>query len=77
MATAYCLCASVEASTSKKEEEKEEKKQEDEGDEVSFALGLPLSVSPASTGYIFTKCGSMYQPPASSMQSYVVRQLIA
>lgn len=71
MATAHCLCAPVEVSTSKKEEE------EDEGDEVSFALGLPLSVSPASTGYIFTKCGSMYQPPASSMRSYVVRQLIA
>lgn len=73
MATAHCLCAPVEASTSK--EEKEEEKDED--DEVGIALGPPLSVSPASTGYIFTKCGSMYQPPASSMRSYVARQLVA
>lgn len=72
MATAHCLCAPVEAST-----EEEEEEEEDEGDEVGIALGLLLSASPASTGYIFTKCGSMYRPPASSMRSYVARQLIA
>jgi len=74
VATAHCLCAPVEASASVEEKEEEEK---DEGNEAGIALGLLLSVSPAFTGYIFAKCGSMYQPPASSMRSYVARQLIA
>jgi len=42
-----------------------------------LSLSLSLYIYIYIYVYIFTKCSSMYQPPASSMRSYVARQLIA